>query len=187
LSLNHAILGFLKDKPLTGYELKSVFDMTVRHFWPADQSRIYRALSSLADEGWTEVEVVEQDTRPDRKVYHITDAGRAELHRWLTTPLPGKGQHHAELVQVFFAGQLNDGEILDMLRRMAAMAEAEYNVLSSHPALSGDCPIENTSRSLFFKMLTLHYGIYISNASATWLKETIARIENSEHEKGGKL
>jgi PadR family transcriptional regulator AphA len=186
LSLNHAILGFLKDKPLTGYELKSVFDLTVRHFWPADQSRIYRTLSSLTDEGWTEVEVVEQDTRPDRKVYHITDAGRAELHRWLTTPLPEKGAHHAELVQMFFAGQLDDTDILTMLRRMAKMAETEAKILSNHPALSGDCCDEEMPRDLFFKMLTLHYGIYISNANATWLNDIITRIERGEHEKRGK-
>ena len=46
MSLDHAILGFLNYKPLSGYDLKKVFDSSVRHFWYADQSQIYRTLSS---------------------------------------------------------------------------------------------------------------------------------------------
>ena len=75
-SLEYAILGFLNYKPLSGYDLKKVFDTTVQHFWSADQSQIYRTLSRLTEQGWIQQEVIEQNDRPDRKVYHITDAGR---------------------------------------------------------------------------------------------------------------
>ena len=68
MSLRHAILGFLNYKPFSGYDLKKVFDTSVQHFWPADQSQIYRTLSRLADAGLVEVQVVEQQQRPDRKV-----------------------------------------------------------------------------------------------------------------------
>jgi PadR family transcriptional regulator AphA len=74
MSLEHAILGFLNYGPSSGYDLKKVFDVSVQHFWPADQSQIYRTLSRLEDEGWAEMELVEQEDRPDRKVYHITEA-----------------------------------------------------------------------------------------------------------------
>jgi len=40
MSLQHAILGFLNYKSLTGYDLKKIFDTSVRHFWAADQSQI---------------------------------------------------------------------------------------------------------------------------------------------------
>ncbi len=33
------------------------------------------------------VELVEQEERPDRKVYHITDNGRSELQSWLACSL----------------------------------------------------------------------------------------------------
>ena len=82
--MKHAILGFLNYKPFSGYDLKKIFDTSVRHFWPADQSQIYRTLSQLADEGWAEKEVVPQEDRPARKVYHITAAGQEELRNWLT-------------------------------------------------------------------------------------------------------
>ncbi|MGD0004493.1 MAG: PadR family transcriptional regulator, partial [Anaerolineaceae bacterium] len=40
MSLDYAILGFLSYKPFSGYDLKKVFDNSVRHFWYADQSQI---------------------------------------------------------------------------------------------------------------------------------------------------
>ena len=42
MSLEYAILGFLCYKPLSGYDLKKIFDNSVQHFWPADQGQIYR-------------------------------------------------------------------------------------------------------------------------------------------------
>ena len=56
MSLEHAILGFLNYKPLSGYDLKKIFDTSVRHFWAADQSQIYRTLNRLTERGWAEME-----------------------------------------------------------------------------------------------------------------------------------
>ena len=72
MSLEHAILGFLNYGPYSGYDLKKIFDISVQHFWPADQSQIYRTLSRLEDREWVDMDVIEQDDRPDRKEYRIT-------------------------------------------------------------------------------------------------------------------
>ena len=83
MSLEYAILGFLNYRPLSGYDLKKVFDNSVRHFWPADQSQIYRTLAKLAEQGYVEQEIVRGLDRPDRKEYRITPAGQEALHTWL--------------------------------------------------------------------------------------------------------
>ena len=46
MSLDHAILGFLNYRRYSGYDLKKIFDKSVRHFWPADQSQIYLTLGN---------------------------------------------------------------------------------------------------------------------------------------------
>lgn len=183
MSLDHAILGFLNYKPLSGYDLKSVFDMSVNHFWPADQSQIYRTLSRLTDSGMTAIEVVEQHDRPDRKVYHITDQGREELHRWLTSPLATKDNRVAELVQVFFAGQLADGDILSMFRRIADHCSAVLDQLRRVPAECDAAQLTDRppERDAFFWMLTLDYGIRMTEACLAWTEDVIARIEKGEH------
>ena len=124
MSLDYSILGFLNYHPYTGYDLKKIFDKSIRHFWPADQSQIYRTLSRLTQQGYVEMEKVPQEDRPDRKVYHITPSGRAELMAWLLEPPPMGEARSAPLIQVFFAGQLSDGEILAKFEGFAALLRA---------------------------------------------------------------
>ena len=44
------------------------------------------ALDALIRDGLTTVELVVQHDRPNKKLYHVTDDGLAELRRWLATP-----------------------------------------------------------------------------------------------------
>jgi PadR family transcriptional regulator AphA len=182
MSLEHAILGFLKYGPSSGYDLKKVFDVSVQHFWPADQSHIYRTLSRLEDEGWAEMELVEQEDRPDRKVYHITEAGQEELRRWLTTPLPSRPVRSAPLIQVFFAAQLSDEEILAIFERWAERARtllARYDQVPQESAEYDD--LSESPRDAFFWMLTLELGIKSAQAQLEWFESVIQRIRDKQH------
>ena len=84
MSLDFAILGFLNYAPMSGYDLKKYFDGSVRHFWYADQSQIYRSLAKLKEKDWVEMEVETQEDRPNRKVYSITASGRDAFQEWLS-------------------------------------------------------------------------------------------------------
>ena len=103
MSLEHAILGFLADEPLTGYDLKKAFDASVQNFWHANQSQIYRSLKKMEHDGWVTQEVVPQGDRPPRKLYHLTDEGMAELVGWLAIPARVRRMRMEWLVKVFFA------------------------------------------------------------------------------------
>jgi PadR family transcriptional regulator AphA len=182
MSLEHAILGFLNYSPFSGYDLKKVFDISVQHFWPADQSQIYRTLSRLEDKGWAEQEIVEQEDRPDRKVYHITKAGQKELRRWLTTPLPSKAVRSAPLIQVFFAAQLSDGEILAMFERWAERTRALLTRYEQVPQESIEYDeMVGSPRDSFFWMLTLELGVKSAQAQLEWFESVIQRIRDKQH------
>ena len=47
MSLRHALLGVLKDQPLTGYDLVRHFQGTVGFLWSAPQSQIYHTLAKF--------------------------------------------------------------------------------------------------------------------------------------------
>ncbi len=182
MSLAHAILGFLNYGPFSGYDLKKMFDVSVQHFWPADQSQIYRTLSRLEDKGWAEMEVIEQEDRPDRKEYHITKAGQEELSRWLTTPLHPREMRHPGLIQVFFAGQLSDEEILEIFERIAERLRKLLAGYAKAPQESAECrELVGSPREEFFWMLTLDWGIHAARAQLEWLEGVIQKIKNKEH------
>lgn len=182
MSLDHAILGFLQYKPLSGYDLKTAFDLSVQHFWPADQSQIYRTLGRLAEDGLVTVSVVEQEDRPDRKVYQITDAGREELSRWLAMPLPFKNSRNAHMVQVFFSAQLPNETILALLRRSAEHCRAYLVRLGEIPE-QGRANAETvaTPRDGFFWLLTLECGVTMMRAHLAWLESVIDRLEREDY------
>lgn len=181
MSLEFAILGFLNYHPYTGYDLKKIFDSSVRHFWPADQSQIYRTLGRLTELGYVNMEKVVQDDRPDRKVYHISDAGRSELLRWLSGPPPMDEPRSAPLIQVFFAGQLSDEEILAKFEGFVEMMRSVLSTYNLVPEQLGPYQEEIASpREHFFWMLTLENGMRNMQAQLEWAESIIERIKSGQ-------
>lgn len=181
MSLEYAILGFLEGHAMSGYDLKRLFDTSVSHFWPADQSQIYRTLATLAERGWVQQEVIAQADRPDRKVYHITPDGRAHLRQWLGRELPLGPTRSASMIQVFFAAKLADEEVVAMLERVAEHMRAGLAMYDDIPRQIDDYrDYTQSPREFFFWMLTLDIGRMTAQANLDWIEQTIARIRHGE-------
>lgn len=86
MSIKHAILGLLADRPLHGYELKAAYEEHVVPNSQLNYGQVYTTLERLARDALVAHELVSQTERPDKKVYALTPAGRAELDHWLATP-----------------------------------------------------------------------------------------------------
>ena len=181
MSLEHAILGFLNYQPFSGYDLKKVFDTTVRHFWPADQSQIYRTLGRLAEQGCVKMEKVEQSNRPDRKVYHITPAGRRELAQWMAGAPPKDPTRSSALVQVFFLGRLSDEEILAKFEGYAATVRGIIALYDELPEkIEGYARIVDSPREVFFWLSTLDLGKRTMRANLEWAEHIISQIKSKK-------
>ncbi|GAB3523849.1 helix-turn-helix transcriptional regulator [Phytohabitans suffuscus] len=87
MAIQHAVLALLTAGPSYGYELKGSFEATVGPQWgPLNIGHLYQILDRLCRDGLAVAERQAQPVKPDRVVYEITDAGRAELSRWLAEP-----------------------------------------------------------------------------------------------------
>lgn len=183
MSLKHAILGFLSNNSLTGYDLKKSFDQSVRHFWPANQSQIYRTLAELDNEGFIEKEIISREERLDMKVYSITEAGRRELHRWLSTPLAPQDYREPALIQVYFGGQLSNEELILLLKREISSLEeklAIYDVI--YKKNQEAFHTIKDPRTSFLMISTLEYGILSDRAGLVWLKSVVDRLLSQKYE-----
>ncbi len=170
MSLEFAILGFLNQQPLSGYDLKKNFDLSVSHFWPATQSQIYRSLNTILEAGWASVDVVDQDGKPNRKVYSITPAGQVALAAWLRAPQPPPDLRFAPLIQVFFGAGLTDDELLVLLVHWEQAAAVR---LQRMEALDAARPQDDT-REARLQGLTLDYGRRLAQAGRDWAREARA-------------
>src|SRR5947209_2427217 len=107
-TLRYIILGLLGARPMTGYDIKLAFDRALASYWNAGNSQIYTTLKHLSNAGLVESEVIEQKTRPNRKVYRLTSAGQEELNRWLQEEVPERFSKDDFLTKLFFCGETSD-------------------------------------------------------------------------------
>jgi PadR family transcriptional regulator AphA len=150
MSLDAAILGFLSERPRSGYDLKTrCFDTAVRGLWTADQAQIYRTLERLQSAKLVTAARKRQSGRPDRKVYSLTDLGKQTLSAWIATRLPPAPPREPFLLQLYFAAQSTDSDLashfasrrdahqarLDELRADAARAAQDPSVSARQAAL----------------------------------------------------
>ena len=178
--LKYALLGFLHYQPMTGYEIKAWMDGSTRYFWHAELSQIYRTLKRLERDGLVSSTVQPQEGRPDRRVYAITEAGRAELLRWLRTPsVEPEALKNALLLKLFFARPAGKEAILTQLRLSLAQHQRQletYHAIEGELQTLGEQQPELAADVLLWRA-TLRFGIQHEEMTLRWLQETIAQIE----------
>jgi DNA-binding PadR family transcriptional regulator len=163
MSLRHAVLGLLSERSASGYDLMKLFETSLAHVWHATQSQVYGELAKLAAAGLV---TVSAEGPRGRKEYDITDAGRAELRRWLTETEPERIRRNESLLRVFFLGTLAPSEA-----RRYLGAEAE-RAASGHAALRelernvdwGDGALSHHGR------LALEYGLRFTAMQEEWAR-----------------
>lgn len=85
--IKESLLGLLAVQPMHGYDLKVSLDRALGQTSKFNVGQVYTALGKLEKDGLIAASFVARDDRADMKVYHLTDAGQAELDRWFQTPV----------------------------------------------------------------------------------------------------
>ena len=185
MSLDHILLGLLRE-PHSGYDLKAFFDRSLRYFWPAEQSQIYRNLKKLERTGLLRSRMRPSSIGPDRRVYSITKAGRKELVAWLTGGPQFGDERFSYLAQVFFMDEHSD---LDATREFVGEMRVEFKarhttyreIDRAWKAGSSDYPSLETSEG-FHMHLTLLMGMHRMSAAVKWCDEATAAIDARQYE-----
>jgi PadR family transcriptional regulator AphA len=115
MSLKHTLLGFLDIQPLTGCDSTKMFGATVKFYWSATHTQIYRTLNQMFAERLVNQEIIQQTDRPNKKLYKITGKGQKELIRWLGTPEDIPPVRHKLLVKITLADKLKTSQIVGLL------------------------------------------------------------------------
>ncbi len=86
MSVRHAVLGLLAQRPRHGYELRAAFEAVVggEENWDVKPAQIYTTLSRMEKAGLIAEQSVEQDAGPEKRIYGLTPAGYQTLQEWFT-------------------------------------------------------------------------------------------------------
>jgi PadR family transcriptional regulator AphA len=100
---SYALLALLDQLgEVTSYEIKQAIEKSIANFWPVPHTTAYEEPARLAAGGYLSVRQDEGGRR--RKLYALTDAGRAALRAWAAEPTAAPPQLRDEHMLKAFAG-----------------------------------------------------------------------------------
>ncbi|MGW3128939.1 PadR family transcriptional regulator [Streptomyces sp. NPDC001076] len=86
MALRNAVMAALLEGEASGYDLAKGFDATVANFWTATPQQLYRELERMEAEGLVTARVVEQERRPNKRLFSLTPAGRESVRAYTAEP-----------------------------------------------------------------------------------------------------
>lgn len=141
LAMEHALLGFLAQRPMHAYEMYQTLKEAhaLGLVWHLKQSQLYALLARLDESGYITTVTEAQGTRPPRKIMHLTQVGQLVFQRWLRTPVAhGRDFRQEFLAKLYFAQQDGPGTIAELAETQRVtcqdwLAELESRAAAAEP------------------------------------------------------
>nr|WP_321444882.1 PadR family transcriptional regulator [uncultured Cohaesibacter sp.] len=179
---------FCGDK--TGYDIrKASTEGSFSFFVEASYGSIYPALNRLEAEGLVTCQHEAQDGKPARKVYSITDAGRASLLVELMQPHKPDIFRSEFLMISLFAGLMKPKDVEVAVERQIKQLEEEIEQIeacSPDESKHEDCHLDGEQAQIFQNagMWAQNYGRSCVEAAIDYLKvhgvELVALAEEGQ-------
>ena len=163
-----SVLALLLDWPMHGYEMARCFERDdLAEVCPVEQSLLYTYLRNIEDRELVTWHEVREGKRPPRKVYVLTDAGRAAVENWLHEPVGRMRQVRLEfLLKLYFLHHSDVGAEAALLQRQLRVCE-DYRARLS----------ERANGTEGFPRLVAHSKLSAAEATIGWLESYAAELE----------
>jgi DNA-binding PadR family transcriptional regulator len=157
------LLALLAKEPAHGYELKLALEQTFGEAYPSPNiGQIYVTLKRLEQDGLVQSQDVEQTTRPNKRVYELTPAGRDAVHAWVEEPTDGprvRDDFFTKLVLAPMAGLADRMELINKQRRHY------LGIMRNLTGLQASANVADTPARLLIEGAVLHL-----QADLDWLE-----------------
>jgi|LGOV01.1.fsa_nt_gb PadR family transcriptional regulator AphA len=175
MSLKYAILGLLDMNPMSGYDLKKIFDGGLRYYWEATHTQIYRTLNVMEKESYLQVEVIIQSGVPNKNQYSITDLGKKMLINWLSEPANLPSVKNEFLVKLTWGDNLSKEALDTVLENHIKRLEYILNLYDIHKS-NNIFESARTTREKILWASTLDLGIRTCKTEVEWAKDLIEQL-----------
>ncbi|MFD8557316.1 PadR family transcriptional regulator [Streptosporangium canum] len=180
MSLRNAILAVLLEGEASGYDLAKSFDASAANFWMATPQQLYRELDRMAAEDLIQARLVQQERRPNKRLFSLTDAGRHALREFTATS-PRPGAIREELMVQVLAVDAGDIEaVKNALRERMSWTEAKINRFERLRArlLNGRTEQEHLAQAeRVGPYLALLRGLAFERENLRWARQTLTVLD----------
>jgi DNA-binding PadR family transcriptional regulator len=171
LVLELAVLGLLKETPMSGYELKKQLTVKLGAFWRVSYGSLYPCLKRLATDGALEVEVAPFTSRK-KHVYRLTERGNRLFHQLLeSADMHDLEQDRFSLRLAFFRYLRPDIRLDQLERRRGYLQERLADLRTSLRA--------TRERMDAYTIELMDHGLDEREREIAWLDRLIARERRS--------
>jgi DNA-binding PadR family transcriptional regulator len=182
VSVRQALLALLEQEPMYGYQLRAEFERRTGATWPLNVGQVYTTLSRLERDGL----VAESgDDDEGHVVYRVTEAGRAEVAAWFTTPVersqPPRDELAIKLALAVTVPGVDLGTVIQQQRSATMSALQDYTRLKR---ARGPIPHEpGHDRADMAWSLVLDSLVFAAEAEVRWLDHCEARLRRAQIER----
>ena len=135
LSPRHALLGLLMRGPMHGYELHQQYELELGQVWRAGMSQVYGLLKDRKEAGQVEARVEQQESRPARKIYSLTPAGRQAFKYWVRQPVANTRDIRVLFLEkLYFLRQLGLDGLVELIEAQKAICRERADGIARQAA-----------------------------------------------------
>ena len=153
------------------------------HYWSGNNNQIYTSLVALHNDGFVTREVEHQDDAPSRKIYTITDAGRAELKAWAMSQPEMPDWKVPFLVQLAWTHDLDGDELDALLASYAERLRVEVLMLSELAQRGAPSPDRTQRESFLWQQIEDHWITLYTN-ELNWIESLRTGLRSQTYTQG---
>ena len=170
-----AILGMLTQGPLSGYDLKNLFEERIVHFWHESVGQIYPTLRRLADAKMVQAKETTGASGPRRVEYRITKKGRNHLDNWLHEPAGKEHVRNELLLKIFFGDHVSAEVMLAQIESFESMQKAIQRQFEHYSVRIDDEATTDLQKTYW--QICLGSGQAVNEARLKWCRESKRLLE----------
>jgi DNA-binding PadR family transcriptional regulator len=183
--MKHAILGFLIDQPMHGYELKRALSPALPPERRVNDGVLYPLLKRMEADGLISGRVEQREGTPDRRVFHPTETGRRAFADWLESAVEEDDEvaydfmlGHPFLTKCLFFSELPREQVAGKFASQLETGEAklaDFRRIRKGMVGRGVDP---------YRIAVLDLGIAQQREKLRWLKHMCAELGTSNRKAG---
>lgn len=114
-----------------------------------------------------------------KKIYSITDSGKAFFFDWLNSPFEGVNVKNPELVKIYFMGFSDKASRRANIEKYLSHMNERYILLESLCKESEKMDVSEENRDiLFYQLATTRYGRDFMKFNVEWYKKLLKETED---------
>lgn len=157
-----AVLGILMTCPKHGYEVEAYLSSKMDQFWHLSMSQVYALLKRIEKTGLAVSSEEQQENRPNKKVFSITEIGKKKFFEWVYSPVKHVRDLRVELIaKLFFIKELKLTGGFSVIEKQVEVLEKKLSLIEKSKGKNKD----------EFQGILYSFKVAQITSAIDWLKE----------------